>query len=98
MTRHRIAQIAEKVNPKSPEIRPQEGRFLQNRLLHRPHWLTQRQSVRRSSQTTSEVRVSGPIKPDPASTGHPTVTRRRQFSRKPIRFDVFSENFSSVKE
>src|SRR6266852_4716200 len=52
MTRHRIAQIAEKVNPKSPEIRPQEGRFLQNRLLHRPLWLTQRQSVGRSSRTT----------------------------------------------
>src|SRR5207244_13493091 len=26
MTRHRIAQIVEKVNPKSPEIRPQEDR------------------------------------------------------------------------
>jgi len=56
MTHRRIAQIAEKVNPKSPEIRPQEGRFLQNRLLHRPHWLTQRQSVSRSSRTTTQPR------------------------------------------
>src|SRR6266852_4610292 len=45
MTRHRIAQIAEKVNPKSPESRPQEGRFLQNRLLHPPHSPAQCQPV-----------------------------------------------------
>jgi hypothetical protein len=42
------------MNPKSPEIRPQEGRFLQNLLLHRPLWLTQRQSVSPSSRTTLE--------------------------------------------
>jgi hypothetical protein len=34
MTRHRLAQIAEKVNPKSPENRHQTRRFLRNRLLH----------------------------------------------------------------
>src|SRR5712692_4986546 len=53
MTRHRIAQIAEKVNPKSPESRPQEGRFLQNRLLHPPHSPAQCQPVSRSSRSTT---------------------------------------------
>src|SRR6266478_8857245 len=33
MTRHRIAQIGENRNPKSPENRPQTRRFLQIRLL-----------------------------------------------------------------
>src|SRR6266436_3203550 len=33
MTRHRIAQISENRNPKSPENRPQTRRFLQIRLL-----------------------------------------------------------------
>src|SRR5436853_394131 len=33
MTRHRIAQIGENRNPKSPETRPQTRRFLQIRLL-----------------------------------------------------------------
>src|SRR5438270_10253638 len=52
MTRHRLAQIAENRNPKSPENWPQQAGFLQNRLLHRPDSLTQRQSVSRSSRTT----------------------------------------------
>jgi len=33
MTRHRIAQIGENRNPKSPENRPQTRRFLQIRIL-----------------------------------------------------------------
>src|SRR5438270_402714 len=33
MTRHRIAQIGENRNPKSPETRPQTRPFLQIRLL-----------------------------------------------------------------
>jgi hypothetical protein len=33
MTRHRIAQIGENRNPKSPENRPQTRRFLQKRLF-----------------------------------------------------------------
>jgi len=38
MTCHRIAQIAENRNPKSPENRSQEGRFLRYRLLHPPRF------------------------------------------------------------
>src|SRR6266852_1679378 len=59
MTRHRIAQIAEKVNPKSPESRPQEGRFLQNRLLHPPHSPAQCQPVSRSSRWTVQTWTAG---------------------------------------
>src|SRR5258708_33925821 len=33
MTRHRIAQISENRNPKSPENRPKPRRFLQIRIL-----------------------------------------------------------------
>src|SRR5439155_24207644 len=54
MTRHRIAQIAKKVNPKSPENRHQTRRFLQNRLLHPPPSPPPAQRVGRSSRTTIE--------------------------------------------
>jgi hypothetical protein len=53
MTRHRLAQIAEKVNPKSPENRHQTRRFLRNRLLHARRLPARRQSVSHSSRTTS---------------------------------------------
>jgi len=56
MTRHRIAQIAKKVNPKSPENRHQTRRFLQNRLLHPPPSPPPAQRVGRSSRTTSDGR------------------------------------------
>src|SRR5438128_6539124 len=53
MTRHRLAQIAEKVNPKSPENRHQTCRFLRNRLLHSHRLPAHRQLVSRSSRTTT---------------------------------------------
>jgi hypothetical protein len=53
MTRHRIAQIAENQNPKSPENRRQTHRFLQNRLLQSRRLPPHRQSVSRSSRATS---------------------------------------------
>src|SRR6266568_4613881 len=59
MTHHRLAQIAEKVNPKSPETRHQTRRFLRNRLLSWRRWPAHRQSVSRSSRTTSQERSRG---------------------------------------
>src|SRR6266436_1628288 len=57
MTRHRLAQIAEKVNPKSPENRYQTRRFLRNRLLHSRRLPAHRQAVSRSSRTTNYARA-----------------------------------------
>src|SRR5882724_1754109 len=54
MTRHRIAQFAKKVNPKSPENRHQTRRFLRNRLLYCRRLPTHRQSFSRSSWTTKK--------------------------------------------
>src|SRR6266536_3143811 len=70
MTHHRIAQIAEKVNPKSPEIPPQEGRFPQNRLLHSRRLPAHRQSVSRSSRTTNEHPGGAAVTEGRRSTKH----------------------------
>jgi hypothetical protein len=82
MTRHRIAQIGENRNPKSPENRSRTRRFLQNRLLQVRRLAALLKDFGASSRTTTTSALARSSAKDRRSSKNSTRGHTRFFKRR----------------